>query len=315
MFGLVDVTRRFKMRRWQAWALVCAAVWLMGCATVPAGHRGIRVYLLGGDKGVDEVELGVGRYAYWPITQEIFVFPVFQQNHIWSRKDRAGDRSITFQTKEGLSVNGDFGISYSVDETKVTVLFQKYRRGLEEITDLFLRNMVRDALNMEASRMAIEDVYGEQRQALLRTVEQRVREQVEPYGLIIDRLYSVGDFRLPPVVVTAINAKIEATQRAQQRENEVREARAQAAKQIAQSEGDAESVRIRAKAEADANAQRAAALTPALIEYEAVMRWDGVLPQVVGAGGVLPPWLPGIGGAAGMMCAPAAEEGAAPKKR
>lgn len=270
-------------------ALLCGA-----CTTVPAGHRGIRVYLLGGDEGVDEVELGVGRYFYWPLTQEIFVFPVFQQNHVWSRAGEQGDRSITFQTKEGLSVNGDFGISYSVDSSSVTKLFQTYRRGLDEITDLFLRNMVRDALNAEASRMAIEDVYGERRQALLAAVEQRVRDQVESHGIKLQRLYSVGDFRLPPVVVSAINAKIEATQRAQQRENEVREARAESAKLIAQSEGDAESVRIKARAEAEANQLRAGALSPTLIQYEAVMRWNGVLPAVVGSQGMLPPWLPAM---------------------
>jgi regulator of protease activity HflC (stomatin/prohibitin superfamily) len=96
------------------------------------------------------------------------------------------------------------------------------------------------------------------------------------------------------VVVSAINAKIEATQRAQQRENEVREARAESAKLIAQSEGDAESVRIKARAEAEANQVRAGALSPTLIQYEAVMRWNGVLPSVVGAPGMLPPWLPAM---------------------
>jgi regulator of protease activity HflC (stomatin/prohibitin superfamily) len=262
--------------------------------------------LLGGEKGVDEVELGVGRYFYWPMTQDIFVFPVFQQNYVWARGGATGDKSITFQTQEGLSVNGDFGISYSVDVKSVTKLFQRYRRGLDEITDLFLRNMVRDALNAEASRMAIEDVYGSRRQELLATVERKLRDEVAEHGIIIERLYSVGDFRLPPQVVSAINSKIEATQRAQQRENEVREARAQAAKQVAQSEGSAESLRIqaqaeadslliRAKAEAEANKLRAQELTPELIQYEAVVRWNGELPSMIGGMSGLPFWAPGVG--------------------
>lgn len=273
-------------------ALIASLIMLtttsVACTTVPAGHRGIRVYLLGGDKGVDEVELGVGRYLYWPITQEIYVFPVFQQNHIWAKYGQQENRSITFQTQEGVSVNGDFGISYSVDSAKVTQLFQQYRRGLDEITDIFLRNMVRDALNAEASKMTIEEVYGAKRQDLLAGVEQRVRQQVEAHGIIIDRLYSVGDFRLPPIVVSAINAKIEATQRAQQRENEVREAKAQAAKKIAQAEGEAESLRISAKAEADSNLIRAQSLTDTLIRYELVRRWNGILPSVVGQAQQLP---------------------------
>ena len=46
--------------------------------------------------------------------------------------------------------------------------------------------------------------------------------------LLQEWIYTIGDFRLPPRVVEAINAKIEATQLAQQRENEVREAEAEA---------------------------------------------------------------------------------------
>ena len=260
-----------------------------GCTTVPAGHRGIKVYLFGGDKGVNEKELGVGRYLYWPVSQEIYVFPVFQQNYVWSRHSAGQDKSITFQTREGLSVNADLGISYSVDEAKVSVLFQRYRRGLDEITDLFLRNMVRDALTSIASTMSIEDVYGERRQSMILEVEKKVQDQVRQHGIIVERIYSIGDFRLPPVVVSAINAKIEATQLAQQRENEVREARAVAAKLLVKTEGDAQSLRLQAQAEAEANALRAQALTPELIQYEAVMRWNGSLPTVI-SGTESPMW-------------------------
>ena len=42
------------------------------CSRVPAGHKGIRVFLLGGDKGVDHEELGVGRY-HIGINEELYI--------------------------------------------------------------------------------------------------------------------------------------------------------------------------------------------------------------------------------------------------
>jgi len=270
-----------------------------GCRTVPAGNRGVLVNMLGGSKGVDARELGTGRYFVWPFTEELFVFPVFQQNIVWTDA-----KSITFQTKEGLSVNGDFGISYVVMPDSVTSLFQKYRIGLDEITDLYLRNEVRDALNLIASEMDIEAVYGAGRQVLLRRVDSTVKLKIDGMGIKVDRIYTIGDFRLPQRVVTAINAKIEATQLAQQRENEIREAEAEAQKQQAKARGESESAIIReraqaditmlrakakadallleAKAEAEANEMRLRSLSSPLIQYELIKRWNGTLPAVTG---------------------------------
>lgn len=277
---------------------------LSACRTVPAGNRGILVYMLGGDKGVDTKELGTGRYFIWPFTQELYVFPIFQQNVVWAKGTSSGDRSITFQTKEGLSVNGDFGISYAVIPDSVTSIFQRYRVGLEEITDLYLRNEVRDALNLLASELDIEAVYGAGRQTLLRQVDTIVKQRIAGMGIAVDRIYTIGDFRLPPRVVQAINAKIEATQLAQQRENEIREAEAEAQKQQARARGESESSLIReraqaditllrakakadaviieAKAEAEANGMRMQSLSAPLLQYELLKRWDGSLPAVTG---------------------------------
>lgn len=100
-------------------------------STVPAGYRGIKVYLLGNKKGVEEKQLGVGAYFMGP-NQKLYTFPVFQQNYVWEKGN-----GINFQSKEGLDVSGDFGISYSLVADSVPAIFQKYRRGIEEITNIF----------------------------------------------------------------------------------------------------------------------------------------------------------------------------------
>ena len=213
---------------------------------VPAGYRGIKVYMLGNKKGVEEQQLGVGAYFMGP-NQRLYTFPVFQQNYVWD-----GGNSINFQSKEGLDVSGEFGISYSIVPDSVPVIFQKYRRGIEEITNIFLKNMVRDALNTTASRMPIESIYGVHKRDLLLKVDSMVSLQTRNYGIIIDRIYTIGELHLPASIETAITAKLEANQKSQQSLNEVKAVEAEANKKIVRTKADAESKVLEAKAAADA---------------------------------------------------------------
>jgi regulator of protease activity HflC (stomatin/prohibitin superfamily) len=241
---------------------ISLCVLLGSCSVVPAGYRGIKVYLLG-KGGVEEKQLGVGAYVHG-LNQKIYKFPVFQQNYVWrDETDTHGpDNSINFQSKEGLDVKGDFGISYSLVADSVPAIFQKYRRGIDEITNIFLRNMVRDALNTIASRMPIESIYGVHKRDLLLKVDSMVSRQTNRHGIIIDRIYTIGELHLPPSIESAINSKLEANQHSQQSQNEVKTVEAEANKKIAKAKGDAESKIIEAKAisesqviEAKANAE------------------------------------------------------------
>lgn len=248
-----------------------ALIMLMaGCSQVPVGNVGIKVYNLGTSKGVSQEVLPVGRYWIgW--NESLYTFPTFEQNYIWtasSKEGSADDESLSFQTKEGLDVGADIGISYHIDESKVAVLFQKYRKGIDEITHLYLRNYVRDAINLESSTMSVEETYGEGKTKLLTDVQKRLATQLSPEGIIIDKVYLVGTFRLPKPVQEALNSKIAATQAAQQTQNEVAQAKAGAEKAIAEARGVAEANRV-----------KQASITDTLIRYEAIQKWDGKLPQ------------------------------------
>lgn len=186
---------------------------------------------------------------------------------------------------EGLSVNTDLGISYSVNPEKVTDLFQKYRKGIEEITEVYLRNTVRDAFVYAASSKPVEYVYGSGKAKLVEEVEKHVRDQMSHSGINVERIYLVGELRLPQQVLHALNAKIEATQRAEQRENEKREATAMAQKKIEEAKGDAESIKLRSIAQAEANKILSQSLTPPLVQYKMIEKWDGMMPRITGSGG------------------------------
>ena len=88
--------------------------------------------------------------------------------------------------------------------------------------------------------------------------------------------------RLPPQITAAINAKIEATQKAQQRENELQTATAQAQIEREKARGEADAKIIAAKGEAEANRMIAESVTQKLVDYMNAQRWNGQLPQVQG---------------------------------
>jgi regulator of protease activity HflC (stomatin/prohibitin superfamily) len=272
--------------------LAVLVIAVAACSRVPAGNVGIKFNKYGSDKGVDLQELGPG--TYWTgVSWDMYTFPVFMQNYTWTKagtEGSQGDESMSFQTIEGLSVNADVGITYQLERGKITKIFQTYRRGVEEITDTFLRNMVRDELNKQASSLPIESVYGKGKAQLIDAVEANVRAQVAPIGIKVDRIYWIGDLRLPQNVVNAINAKIQATQMAQQRENEVAQAKAEADKARAEASGQADAKLTLAEADAKAIQLRGEALrnNPGLAELNAVDKWDGHLPQQMFGGGAVP---------------------------
>ena len=283
-------------------------MFLAGCNKVPAGNVGVLFNLYGSDKGVDTQIVGPGRYWLSP-NEELFLFPTFTQNYNWTyewvdenndgkRDDsEVADESLRFQSQEGLTINADVGISYSIDPAKVTTVFQKYRKGIDEITDIYLRNMVRDALVTHASTMTAEDIYGNGRTKLIDTVQETVRSQVAGIGIVVEKVYWNGALRLPPSLQDAINAKVGAVQKAQQRENEVAQAKAEADKQVEAARGEADSKLLIAESEAKAIRIRAEALrsNPELVELvkaeamkDAVAKWNGVMPTQMIPGAALP---------------------------
>ena len=289
------------MKNFIRFLLLCGLVLIVlvgtACTRVPAGNVGIKVYLLGGSKGVDSEELGPGRY-WIGLNEELYVFPTFKQNYVWTHDENEGspnDESFTFQTKDGMDVSQmDIGITYLLKGDKIHSIFQKYRRGVEEITDTFLRNQVRDAIQKVASTMDVES-FIEKKAQFIETVEKRVKNEVELEGIIIERIYLIGKPTLPDTIIKSINNKVEARQKALQRNTEIDTEKAEAKKKlvkaqatadakVAISKAKAESVLIEAKAQAKANKILSQSLTKELIEYRRIQKWDGKLPQVSGAG-------------------------------
>lgn len=266
------------MKNWKAVSIIGGVAlfiaWAFCFKMISPGYVGVVVDMMGDNKGVEQKELHVGMHWIAP-WKSVYQFPIFEQNDTWE-----GDREgFNFQTSEGMAVSADIGITYHLRPDAIPLIFQRYRRGMDEITHVFIRNYIRDAINKSASKTKIEDLYSG-KEGFFEDVERHVREDLSPIGIELSRIYLIGRFHFPQNVISALNSKIEANQRAQQRENELREAEAEAKKQIAKAEGQAKCAIVQAESESKANALLSQSVTPELIQWQAVQKWDGKLPNV-----------------------------------
>ncbi len=280
------------MKKIKMVAIAASMLAVTACHRVPAGYRGVIVNLYGQDKGVSEQSVGVGKYFLgW--NQDIYLFPTFLQNSTWT-----ANQAITMQTSEGLTITTDAGITYQIQPDNIVKVFTKYRLGIKEITDTFLHNMVRDAMNEVASTMTVDQIYGVKKEQFIKNVNSIVIKESAENGINVDKIYLIGSFILPDMVRESIDVKIQASQNAIKVENEIATSRAEAQKTIVEAkaaaqrrvieaEANAAQITLNAEAQAKANKILSASLTPEFVQYQAIIKWNGSLPTT-NAGGSLP---------------------------
>lgn len=248
-----------------------------GCTRVEPGFVGIKVNMYGSQKGVEDFPLQTGRVWYNPFTEEVYTYPTFMQNMAWVDKE-----SITFNSVEGSSISADVGINYTLEADKVPHLFIEFRQDINSITHGYLRNQVRDAFGRVAGTYKAIEIFGEKKQALLDAVKQDLEHKLREKGFSLDTVSFMSAPRADERVMQSINSVIEATQKAIEAENKVRQVEAEAKQSIATANGKAQSILAEAKAQAEANELLTKSITPELVRYRMLEKWDGVAPRVLG---------------------------------
>lgn len=273
------------MKNWMKVSLVCFMMAFgAACSKVPAGNVGVKVHLLGGEKGVDSEKLGVGRY-WIGINEELYLYPTFTQTKVWGETP---ETQFQFQTREGMKSRASIGVSFRVDPAKVDTLFQTYRKGIDEIVDIYVKTKIRSALVEHASVRPVEAVYGSGKTELLNDVESQLSSELEPQGIIIESIYWASDVVLPLKVRESLDNKMMAREKAIQRQNEIAQTKAEAEKLREQAKGEADAKLLRAESEAKAIELTGEALreNPDVLQQMAIEKWDGVLPRITGGGTV-----------------------------
>jgi len=258
---------------------------------IEAGHVGVEINLAGSQRGASEIPVRTGWVLYSPFSTQIIEFPTYVQTVKWTKDLSEGHPSneeMGFNSKEGMEIFVDVSLSYAIDPSHVPDFYVKYRASdLDVFTHGILRDIVRNSLNEVASTFNVEDIYGDRKAEFLRKVQAMIEQKVAPVGVSVQQFGFIGAPRVPAVIASAITAKAQAVQQAERARNELATTQAEAAKKIAEADGDAKSLVTRAQGEADANRIRQNSLTPQLLELRRIEnnralidKWNGQLPTV-----------------------------------
>lgn len=276
--------------------LMLLGLFFLRVTRIEAGHVGVEINLAGKQRGASEIPVRTGWVLYSPLSTQIIEFPTYVQTVKWTKDTNEGhpiNEEMGFNSKEGMEIFTDVSLSYAIEPTKVPDFYVKYRvSDMETFTHGILRDVVRNSLNEVASTYVVEDIYGEKKAEFLRKVQAMIEQKMSPVGVTVQQFGFIGAPRVPSVIAAAITAKAQAIQQAERARNELATTQAEAAKKIAEAEGDAKSLVTRAQGEADANRIRQNSLTPQLLELRRIEnnralidKWNGQLPTVETAQG------------------------------
>jgi regulator of protease activity HflC (stomatin/prohibitin superfamily) len=223
---------------------------------IDAGHEGILVNLYGTGKGVSDVSLVTGRVWYNPWTEDVYEFPTFVQTIDYE--------AFSVNAKGGSIFMVDPVISYSVIPGMSPAIFNKYRVGIDEISEGAMKTYVKNAFKNVFNSYTSDSILSK-REKFDNEVTLMLEAELEKEGFHIEQL--TFGMTYPESLIMSINAKEKSIQDA-----------IQASNQLVKDSIDAKRKIIEATAEKQANELRQSSLTPMLIQQQFIDKWDGKTP-------------------------------------
>lgn len=253
---------------------------LGACSVVSPQEVGIKVSKAGGERGVSNVSVVNGYVTYFPPTTSIVTYPRTVQGVKWDSSEGNGGE-INFRSNGGVRVSAPVAMNFQVIPDRAPEIYSKFGRNLDLTINRNLKQIVQDSMNRIGSQYTPSDLVGQGSVAFEDKVKELISKEYEKIG------FQLVTFSLPEGVhpPKSISETIDATQRAKQDalrvENELASTKAEAQKVIAKAQGEAQAAILRAEGQAKANRILAQSVTPQLVDYQKVQKWDGKNPTTV----------------------------------
>jgi regulator of protease activity HflC (stomatin/prohibitin superfamily) len=232
-----------------------------------------------------------------PFTQAIQQYPVTIQTYSMVQKSgegqTSGDDSIKIQSNEGQQINLDVVIQYQVVKEEAGLLYQDWGGAdIDFVQDQVVRQYTRSQVPVVAAKYGWEQITSGKRDVINGEISKGLDNEFAKRHLRLIS-FAVREVHLPQSLQTALDQKIQAQQQAEQQKYQLEQAKVKAEQDVAQAtgqanalkaqaEGEAQATLTRAQAQAEANRLLSQSLTPDLIRYQQLQRWDGKLPVFTG---------------------------------
>ncbi len=233
-----------------------------------------------------------------PLTQAIQEYPITIQTYSMVQSLHEGtdrDDSIKVQSNEGQQINLDVVIQYQVEKAKASQLYTDWGGAPISVVETgVVRQYTRSQVPVVAARYTWEEITASKRGALVKDITDILTTEFDRRHLTLVS-FGVREVHLPQALQKSLDQKIQAQQAAEQQKYQLQQAVVKADQDVAQAtgqanaikqtaEGEAQATLTRAKAQAQANDLLAKSITPPLIQYEQLRRWDGRLPVFLSNG-------------------------------
>ena len=202
------------------------------------------------------------------------VMPVLTSVKKLNVRVQKNDINARAASKDLQDVTTEVAINWHIDPAQVNTVYQRIGTN-DQIVSGIITPAVSEVLKAATAKKNVEEILTK-RTELKGEIDEQLKTRLAAYGLLVDDV-SLVNFGFSPEFNKAIEAKQIAEQEAKQAEFT-----ALRAKQ------DAEAAVNRAKGQAEAQRLQRLTLTPELLQQQAIEKWDGRFPAVMGGNGSLP---------------------------
>ena len=191
-------------------------------------------------------------------------------------------KSTTSASQDLQTVSTEITVNYKPEPNSVHYLYKEVGLDYE---NRIIQPTVEEVVKQVTANYDAEELITKRPQ-VKQDIEAEIGARLASFNISTDTV-SITDFQFSPLFAQAIEAKVEAEQRALQAENDLRRIEVEARQFEAQAVGIAQANIAEAQGEAEAIniINQALANNPYYLEWLKTQAWDGVLPLVVGEGG------------------------------
>lgn len=193
----------------------------------------------------------------------------------------SANKAIFGETADNIGIYVGMNCTAMIEEKDAAKFLYRYNNTpLETIIDTDIKKMVEDRFNIETAKYLSTEL-GVKKGDIVEAVKEYVVEYFKEYGITITVLgLKEGISFENPEIQEALDAKFASEQDLviQQNKNEAA---------LAKAEADAQAILIAAEAQAEANRLLSESLTDEILTQMYYEKWNGVLPSVYGADGML----------------------------
>ncbi len=276
---------KMKMTKFKLGAIISGATLILilaagftGISWISVGNVGIVKHMNG---EVSELGQGIHWVGWGVAVQE---YPTYMQSLVLSDNPKEGGNdnqqwSVGTSDQQELPVNTS--LTWKINTKNATALYQTVGgKDIDYISDSIVKPTMKNVVNKITHRYTWNDIKGAGQAQVTEEINKELTTQLEKVGI------SIGTFGFTHV--GAPKGMEQSQQSLATSELNVKKAQAEQDKakienqtRILNAQTDAEAAKIKAEGEAAANQLLAKSLTPDLVEYNKVQKWNGKNPTTV----------------------------------